>query len=424
MTMVDFNNVSKKFRKGEKFNSLRDAIPNLFRKLSAPQSNNYLKDKEFWALKNVTFSVKKGEVLGIIGANGAGKSTTLKLLSRIMSPTEGKIRIKGRLSALIEVTAGFHPELTGRENVYLNGTILGMKRKEIDRKFDAIVEFSGIKEFIDTPVKRYSTGMYSRLGFSVAAHMDSDVLLVDEVLAVGDISFQAKCSQKMRELLASGTTIVLISHNLSLVQSLCKRVILINKGQVQKEGTPCEVIPYYENIVLDQAEEELRKQVNGWDHKVKVAANASMNIRHVSFGNTKVSNNEDLNMENPFFIQVEYDTSKRIENPVFCVDVIRADGVLCCCINSKQEGFLIEAIEGAGSVRLQIDDARLAPGIYLLKISIWDKEMLYPYAIRQRDLLKIQTHKISENMNAVFVPRVSWTVKKEKRSTIPTLVIT
>ena len=197
MNSVEFYNVWKKFRKGEKFNSLRDAIPALFSRLTDAHADEPLKEKEFWALCDVSFAVGKGEVVGVMGPNGAGKSTILKLLSKIMYPTKGEMKVNGRLSALIEVTAGFHPELTGRENVYLNGTILGMRKREIDRKFDQIVEFSGISEFIDTPVKRYSSGMYSRLGFSVAANMNPDILLVDEVLSVGDMAFQAKCSQKM-----------------------------------------------------------------------------------------------------------------------------------------------------------------------------------------------------------------------------------
>jgi len=268
MNTIEFNNVWKKFKKGEKFNSLRDTIPNFFKGLFLKNDNSIgtLEDKEFWAVKDVNFHIKKGEVVGIIGPNGAGKSTVLKILSGIHIPNKGDMRIYGRLSALIEVTAGFHPELTGRENVYLNGTILGMKKKEIDER----LEFSGIREFIDTPVKRYSSGMFSRLGFSVAAHINPDVLLVDEVLSVGDIAFQAKCAQKMRELLKSNVTIVIVSHNLPLIQNLCQRVILINKGEVTKEGSPNEVIPFYENIVFQQTEEELKRKLINADFKVKV----------------------------------------------------------------------------------------------------------------------------------------------------------
>lgn len=250
MSVIQFQNVWKKFRRGEKVNSLREALPLFFRNIA--KNNGQLKADEFWALQNVSFEVKKGDILGIIGPNGAGKSTILKLLSRIMIPNKGNMQIKGRLSALIEITAGFHPDLTGRENLYLNGAILGMKKKEIDCKFEQIVEFSGISEFIDTPIKRYSSGMTARLGFSVAAHMEPDILLVDEVLSVGDMDFQAKSAQKMKELLNSGATIVFISHNLPLVQKLCKRLILLEKGMVLKDGKPEEIIPYYEALVDKQ----------------------------------------------------------------------------------------------------------------------------------------------------------------------------
>ena len=291
MNTIEFNNVWKKFKKGEKFNSLRDTIPNFFKGLFLKNDNSIgtLEDKEFWAVKDVNFHIKKGEVVGIIGPNGAGKSTVLKILSGIHIPNKGDMRIYGRLSALIEVTAGFHPELTGRENVYLNGTILGMKKKEIDERLEDIIEFSGIREFIDTPVKRYSSGMFSRLGFSVAAHINPDVLLVDEVLSVGDIAFQAKCAQKMRELLKSNVTIVIVSHNLPLIQNLCQRVILINKGEVTKEGSPNEVIPFYENIVFQQTEEELKRKLINADFKVKVKDQSLVDIKEVQVIQEKFS---------------------------------------------------------------------------------------------------------------------------------------
>ena len=184
---LEFDGVWKKFRKGEKHDSLRDLVPALVKALLSGNHRDALKTREFWALRDVSFQIKRGEAVGIIGANGSGKSTTLKLLSGILKSTRGEVKVNGKLSALIEVAAGFHPDLTGRENIYLNGTILGMRKPEIDRKFDEIVDFSGLEDFIDTPVKRYSSGMYARLGFSVAAHVDPDILLVDEVLSVGDM---------------------------------------------------------------------------------------------------------------------------------------------------------------------------------------------------------------------------------------------
>lgn len=201
---------------------------------------------EFWALKDVSFEIQQGEVVGIIGRNGAGKSTLLKILSRITEPTQGEVDIYGRVASLLEVGTGFHPELTGRENVYMNGTILGMKTREITTKFDEIVEFSGLAKFIDTPVKRYSSGMYVRLAFAVAAHLEPEILLVDEVLAVGDMEFQKKCLGKMQGISESGRTILFVSHNMSAVNRLCSRGILLDGGQVVKEGLVHEVTTFYQ----------------------------------------------------------------------------------------------------------------------------------------------------------------------------------
>jgi lipopolysaccharide transport system ATP-binding protein len=200
---------------------------------------------EFWALRDVSFEVQRGEALGIIGCNGAGKSTALKLLSRVSTPTHGEILINGRLSALIEVGSGFHPELTGRENIYLSGSIHGMRRREITAKLDSIVDFSEIKDFIDTPVKRYSSGMYLRLGFAIAAHLDPDILVLDEVLAVGDASFQSKCLERIRHLRNAGTTIIFVSHHLEAVQLLCDRVLLLQGGRMVANGPAQEIIELY-----------------------------------------------------------------------------------------------------------------------------------------------------------------------------------
>jgi ABC-type polysaccharide/polyol phosphate transport system ATPase subunit len=242
---ISMEHVYKKFRKGDVYNSLRDLLPALTGRMFRQEELTEGDTREFWAVQDLSFEVKAGESFGIIGHNGAGKSTALKMLSRIMKPTKGRMVVNGRLSALIEVSAGFHADLTGRENIFLNGTILGMSRREIQSKLDQIIAFSGIEEFIDTPVKRYSSGMYARLGFSVAAHVDPDVLIVDEVLSVGDSLFQQKCVERMQEVLHSGAAVLFVSHNLKTVADFCDRCLLLDKGRTVMIGTPQDVISTY-----------------------------------------------------------------------------------------------------------------------------------------------------------------------------------
>lgn len=240
---IKLENVSKKYSIGkEKDGSLRGTLGGLFSKKSAST-------EDFWALKDVSFDIQKGDVVGIIGKNGAGKSTLLKILSQITKPTEGRIEINGRVASLLEVGTGFHPELTGRENVFLNGTILGMTRKEVAAKFDEIVAFSGVEKFIDTPVKRYSSGMYVRLAFAVAAHLEPEILIIDEVLAVGDAEFQKKCLGKMKDVAGEGRTVIFVSHDLTAVKKLCTRGVLLKSGKVALVGSTNEVISEYQKIV-------------------------------------------------------------------------------------------------------------------------------------------------------------------------------
>ena len=246
--VIKAENISKLYHIGQKTQlnfreSIELSVKSFFQK-------NTHQPNEFWALKDINFEMKQGEVLGIIGKNGAGKSTLMKILSRVTSPTTGTIEMKGRISSLLEVGTGFHPELTGRENIFLNGTIMGMKRDEIKKKFDQIVEFSGVENFIDTAVKRYSSGMYVRLAFSVAAHLEPEILVVDEVLSVGDASFQQKCMGKMKDVAEKGRTVLFVSHQMAAIQNLCTRAIMIRNGVIEKEGTPLHVIDYYLNGTL------------------------------------------------------------------------------------------------------------------------------------------------------------------------------
>jgi lipopolysaccharide transport system ATP-binding protein len=253
--------VYKQFKKGEVYNSLRDVLPalsgHMFRRNPLSKSDR----RDFWALQDISFEVKRGEAFGIIGPNGAGKSTILKILSRIMTPTKGKMVVSGRLSALIEVAAGFHQDLTGRENIYLNGTILGMSKREIDSKIDQIIAFSGIEEFIDTPVKRYSSGMYARLGFSVASHVDPDILIVDEVLSVGDLIFQQSCFNHMRTIMNKGTTVIFVSHNLKVTTELCKRAMLLSHGKVVEINSTDIVVRRYLSDAQNADDDHVSKSV-------------------------------------------------------------------------------------------------------------------------------------------------------------------
>jgi len=245
--------VYKKFRRGEVYNCLRDLIPALTGQMFRRSELTVGDSREFWALQDISFEVPRGQALGIIGRNGAGKSTALKILSRIMRPTKGCMVVNGRLCALIEVGAGFHQDLTGRENIFLNGTILGMQKREIERKLEQIVAFSGLHDFIDTPVKRYSSGMYARLGFAVAAHVDPEVLIVDEVLSVGDFDFQARCMERMRAVLKAGTTVLFVSHNLKAVTELCERAILLDHGKIVVSGPTETVVQRYLSSSLGKA---------------------------------------------------------------------------------------------------------------------------------------------------------------------------
>lgn len=254
-TVIKVENLGKKYiishQKKEQYTALRDVMAESAKNWSKRIINPFAKKQEdhsreeFWALKDVSFEIKQGDRVGIIGRNGAGKSTLLKLLSRITEPTTGRIRLKGRVASLLEVGTGFHPELTGRENIFLNGAILGMSRAEIKKKFDEIVDFAEVEKFLDTPVKRYSSGMYVRLAFAVAAHLEPEILIVDEVLAVGDAQFQKKCLGKMEDVGKEGRTVLFVSHNMNAITRLCERVILLDKGVVKQDGGASNVVSAY-----------------------------------------------------------------------------------------------------------------------------------------------------------------------------------
>lgn len=306
---------------------------------------------ELWALRDVSFEVEHGEALGVVGHNGAGKSTLLKLLSSITAPTEGEITIRGRLSALVEVGSGFHPELTGRENIYLNGSILGMTRSEITNKVESIIEFSGVREHIDMPVKKYSSGMYLRLGFSIASHLDPDILLLDEVLAVGDAAFQAKCFERIGELRRAGRTMVLVSHDLAALSRLCDRAVLLERGRIVLTGSPQTVIGQYLTVGLDQG---------------KLAGDRLAECRAVCF--RAGDQGEGVRTGYPMVARLEYHATKALKNVVFKISMYWPSGYLCSELVTDSPSMEIGA--GCGAAEFYCPSVPFQPGLYRVDVAI------------------------------------------------------
>ena len=371
---LEFDHVWKDFRKGENHDSLRDLVPAIFSKTIGRTGKQRHPERNFWAVSDFSFQVKRGEALAIIGPNGAGKSTTLKLLSRILKPTKGKIIVSGRMSALIEVTAGFHPDLTGRENIFLNGAIFGMHKEEIEAKMDEIIDFSGVSEFIDTPVKRYSSGMYARLGFSIAAHVNPEILLVDEVLSVGDFTFQGKCIRRMQEVLKNGTTVVFVSHNMESVLSLCTRAILLKKGKVASEGAPADVInSYYQSGGLWTP--ELSESQAAQIEKIENCADADFDGAASPGAHHK------------YELSIKANESCRLSPGLF----IRRDGnVIFDTTYGRMTGGDVLTMEKGKPAKLVWDiDLNLPPGIYELGFHLEDvdRHLFQQYIANYRTLV-------------------------------------
>ena len=315
--IIEVQNLSKLYRLGEiGSTTLRESFGTLWNRLSGKKNTTPAqhearplfnaaqegpKPNTFWALKDISFSVNQGEIIGIIGRNGAGKSTLLKVLSRITDPTKGKAILRGRVASLLEVGTGFHPELTGRENIYLNGSILGMKKIEIDKKFDEIIAFAELERFLDTPVKHYSSGMYVRLGFAVAAHLEPEILLVDEVLAVGDYNFQRKCLGKIQDIGSQGRTVLFVSHSMPMIMRLCARAILFDRGQLAGDGSSREICGAYMNPNSAQGAERV------WPSSETLPGDASVRLRAVRAKDEEGRLVETLDIRKPVFVEVEYD---------------------------------------------------------------------------------------------------------------------
>jgi len=349
--------LSKQYRIGshERYQTLRDAISNTFKRSKNPSRNG---NGYIWALSDVSFEIKRGEIVGIIGLNGAGKSTLLKILSRITAPTRGTAKIHGRVGSLLEVGTGFHLELTGRENIYLNGAILGMRKAEIDRKFDEIVAFAEVDEFLDTPVKRYSNGMYVRLAFGVAAHLETEVLLVDEVLAVGDAQFQKKCFEKMREIGTEGRTILFVSHNMSAVRSICKHALIIEKGALVGQGE------------INQTVDQYLSRINSSQSYDAVVETNTFSVRSVQVSSPA---GPVIKTFDPVEVRVQFVPRVEIRDPGLYVSFLTMDSRRLTGLDLKD--FITTAPLPAGQpaeLGFTIESLPLLPGTYQIEIHLKD----------------------------------------------------
>jgi ABC-type polysaccharide/polyol phosphate transport system ATPase subunit len=362
MNQLEFDQVSKKYRIRQDQAPLTGRTAHFWQRLRS-------RSKEFWAVRDVSFQVEMGETLGVIGPNGAGKSTILKLLAGITTPTLGKISIRGRIAALLEVGAGFHPELTGRENIFLSGSILGMRRAEIARKLEDISDFAEVRPFIDGPVKRYSSGMYVRLGFSIAAHLEPDILLLDEVLAVGDADFQQKCRERIRDLRRAGTTIVFISHDLPAVEAVCDRVLLLDRGQVVSTGKPDEIVAQYQLMAASHRNPEnpaagaVGKRAHIHSVRVSDEANAVRPIFRTGF---------------PMRVQMDYVVLEPLRSAQFSVYFYSPDSILYSQLTTRVAHGDLDLQPGHGSVEFVCSELGLQPGIYNLDATIEAADSLDP----------------------------------------------
>jgi lipopolysaccharide transport system ATP-binding protein len=367
MPAIEINNASKSYVIKHKLttsNSLREDLVNFSRSVFTKKRNS---EKElFWALKNINLKVEAGDRLGIVGANGAGKSTMLKLLSRITAPTSGEIRIKGRMASLLEVGTGFHPELTGRENIFLNGSILGMKNEEINKQFDAIIEFAGIQQFLDTPVKRYSSGMYVRLGFAIAAHLEPEILVVDEVLAVGDADFQKKSIGKMRDVSKSGRTILFVSHNLTAVQNLCNKGAFLRKGELIESGNINSVINnYIQNVSSFQIKQE-------WPNKDKAPGENGIWVKRLELtSNSEIVSGIHLTTKTP--LKVEYEFWNEHNNAKLNISIFLYSMTGQCIFNLANDAHVFE--KGIISSEFNIPGSFLNDGSYYISVMVVKDEL-------------------------------------------------
>jgi len=369
---VVVDDISKRFR------LYTDRPSNLKQALTRFRKIQY---EEFWALRNVSLEVTPGEAFGLIGHNGSGKSTLLRLMARIHQPTTGKVRTNGRVSALLELGAGFHPELSGRENIYLNGAILGLSKRQLDSVFDEVVEFAGLQSFIDSPVKVYSSGMYVRLGFSVAVHVRPDILMIDEIIAVGDEEFQRRCFDHLFKLRREGVTIVLVSHLLSIMQNMCDRVAWLDHGRLQGIGTGADMVRGYLETVNDAEEQRLEQEAHG----VGGANGAHRHgTREIEITGVEVLGPDGApalmpESGSPVTFRVHYHAHEEIENPRFGISFESENGVLLSDRTTANDGVVTGRVIGTGHLDCTVDALPFGPGVVLISVGVTDEHQMHTF---------------------------------------------
>ncbi len=360
--------------------------------------------EDFWALKGVTLEIKRGEAIGIIGHNGSGKSTLLKCIAGLLQVNKGGITVNGRISPLLELGAGFHPDLTGRENIYLNGAILGITRRQIKERYNDIVKFAELENFIDTPVRNYSSGMYVRLGFAIAVHSDPDILLIDEVLAVGDLSFQEKCFEKINEHRRSGKTLVFVSHSPGEVKQLCKRTIWLDHGVPKMVGETERVLEAYSEHVQVKAESEI-EQANKDNSNVQQWGTQDAAITQVRFLDQRGEEQVVIESGDPLTIELTYESLKPIEKPVFGIGFYTSDGIYISGPNTKFSGYEIDKIDGAGVIKYSVPNLWLLPGTYLVSVALYDNTCRIPFDHQDKLYrLKVVSKTVKEQYGFVYMP--------------------
>jgi ABC-type polysaccharide/polyol phosphate transport system ATPase subunit len=410
---VRFDQVSKIYQLGSS-KSLRGAVSGLVNRWIPGRGASA--NETLAALKEVDLEIGRGEAVGIIGPNGVGKSTTLKLISHITEPTSGRVWVDGRVAALLELGAGFHPDLTGRENIYLNAAIMGMNRREVDKRFDSIVDFSELERFLDTPVKRYSSGMYCRLGFAVAAHAEPDILLTDEVLAVGDASFQSKCLKQMRELKDDGKTIVFVSHDLPRVRRLCSRVILLHQGQVVADGPASEVIATYtstpqyaSNLAACSVDSEPTDNIAGVQGFG--LQERPVSITGVGLLDSSGKPTETCSTGETLTVRINYLAHQSVDRPTFEIWFHGMDGQTYAIHSSRWDGYEIQSLQGKGFMDVTFEPLWLLPGVFDIDVAISDHDSVSKYHWLFRvSRLQVRAGRVADGL--VYMPH-RWQLHRE-----------